>query len=162
MAKGDVVKVHIGCVGVDSGQLMIIDPCYIDSNWEHNQPYQDERVYVNKKTGATYRFAHDFKFYNEIVDGKTPNQWIRDGEWESVKVDLDTSKLGYNTVCHMTINGPHGASIPYAAGHGGLAVAFRSGLGDGVYDVYAHVMDCGDWGHRVSKVEIVMIEPDEI
>lgn len=28
----------IGTVGVDSGQLMIIDPCYIDSAWESKPP----------------------------------------------------------------------------------------------------------------------------
>lgn len=28
-------KELIGYVGVDSGQLMIVDPCYIDSHWKH-------------------------------------------------------------------------------------------------------------------------------
>jgi hypothetical protein len=27
----------LGHVGVDSGQLMIIDPCYIDGFWEKNE-----------------------------------------------------------------------------------------------------------------------------
>jgi len=30
-------KIKLGVVGVDSGQLMITDPCYIDSEWEQEE-----------------------------------------------------------------------------------------------------------------------------
>lgn len=33
-----VTRKKVGTVGVDSGQLMIIDPCYIDSAWEGDPP----------------------------------------------------------------------------------------------------------------------------
>jgi len=33
MRKRNIRKL-VGCVGVDSGQVMICDPCYIDSSWE--------------------------------------------------------------------------------------------------------------------------------
>ncbi|MDD4872904.1 MAG: hypothetical protein PHR77_20310 [Kiritimatiellae bacterium] len=28
-------RIQVGVVGVDSGQLIICDPCYIDSEWQH-------------------------------------------------------------------------------------------------------------------------------
>jgi len=34
MTKQTITK-QIGIVGVDSGQILICDPCYIDSEWEH-------------------------------------------------------------------------------------------------------------------------------
>jgi hypothetical protein len=48
-----VVKIeveHLGKVGVDSGQLLITDPCYIDGEWQ-DQPYRDDRVYKDVQTG---------------------------------------------------------------------------------------------------------------
>lgn len=32
-----LTKRKLGIVGVDSGQLMICDPCYIDSEWKHEK-----------------------------------------------------------------------------------------------------------------------------
>lgn len=37
-------------------------------------------------------------------------------------------------------------------------VAVRSGLGDGVYPVYACYVDVPGWGRRVAEVRIVFIE----
>lgn len=108
----------IGVVGVDSGQLMICDPCYIDSNWERQE-----------------------------FDPDTP-KWRREAEG-----------LGYNHVCRVTSQKP-GGGIPYLLGHDGLAVAFRSGYGDGIYEVYAHIAENEEtdgWGERVAKVEIILI-----
>lgn len=35
-------KIKLGVVGVDSGQLVITDPCYIDSEWKHEE-FDDEK-----------------------------------------------------------------------------------------------------------------------
>ena len=44
----------IGYVGVDSGQVIITDPCYIDSEWEVTN---DESVLgVNKKDKGKYNY----------------------------------------------------------------------------------------------------------
>lgn len=43
----------VGSVGVDSGQLMIIDPCYIDSTWDSK---------------PTKKGGHHSKSYKEICD----------------------------------------------------------------------------------------------
>ena len=99
MARGgeDVAdrRVLLGRVGVDSGQLVIVDPCYI---------------------GSALTADH------------------------------------YDRICEVTTNTPHqGGSIPYEGGHEGLAVAFSSGIGDGVYDVYATIGDVPEWGVSGSR-----------
>jgi hypothetical protein len=40
-------------------------------------------------------------------------------------------------------------------------VAFSSGLGDGVYPVYATIVDDELWGKRVAKVEIIMMDIED-
>lgn len=94
-------RIRLGCVGVDSGQLMVMDPGCID--------------------------------------------------------DLDADF--YDEVCATTTDGV-GGQLNYRLGHPGLAVAFSSGFGDGVYDVYATVRDFGALGERVARVEIELV-PDE-
>lgn len=90
----------IGHVGVDSGSLMIGDPCYfIDDNWS------DEH-------------------YNQIVCGN----WSH-----SLKVKFDKP-----------------ADINSA--HEGKGIIFNSGLGDGVYDVYARFTEC--FGRRIAEIRI--------
>ena len=61
-----VTEVLIGHVAVDSGQLMICDPGYIDSQWE-NEDFEDVRVYKNKHTSKTLTYGKDFKNYEEVL-----------------------------------------------------------------------------------------------
>ena len=105
-------KIKIGEVGVDSGQLIVCDPCYIDSEWKK------EDLEMNKAGG-----------------------------FEPAK-----NSFSYPAVCAQTL-GPknYGGQLNYKMGHPGVAVAFSSGLGDGVYPVYAFIED-----DRVWKVEIDM------
>jgi hypothetical protein len=49
----------------------------------------------------------------------------------------------------------------FPAGHAGLGVVSRTGLGDGTYPVVAHFVDLDGWGERVSKLEIVFIGEDD-
>lgn len=37
----NVKEVYIGSIAVDSGQMMLCDPCYIDSNWKQNNAQAD-------------------------------------------------------------------------------------------------------------------------
>jgi len=69
----------------------------------------------------------------------------------------------YDTVCKITSNSDkQGGQLNYSRGQEGLGVAFHSGFGDGIYEVLATIKDCGSWGERISKVEIVLIEDDEL
>ena len=53
----------------------------------------------------------------------------------------------------------HG-QLNYSNGHAGLGVIFQSGFGDGMYDVIA-TFGRTDWGFRIKKVEIILIEEGE-
>ena len=66
----------IGYVGVDSGQLLLCDPCYIDSEWEQ-EDFQDIRIYEHKDTNDKLQYRVDFQNYQspiERYDGKNMNQ----------------------------------------------------------------------------------------
>jgi hypothetical protein len=99
-------RVQLGVVGVDSGTLIVVDPSYIESEWES-----------------------------------------ADGEGKTNEA-IDVALSGF------------GGQLNYRVGHPGLAVAFPSGFGDGMYEVWATIRDCGEWGDRVAKVEIILVDED--
>jgi len=109
----------IGHVGVDSGQLLITDPCYINSSWE-----------------------------------KPPQKIMVDDDL--VELEEDVFPYSYEGACDATESAWLGNQLSFGAG-----VAFRSGYGDGQYDVYATYYDDKDWGRRIVKIEIMMGMTDD-
>jgi hypothetical protein len=69
---------EMGLVAVDSGQLIITDPCYIDSEWQ-DQPFEDMRLLKDKETDQIYQFRKDFQNFEEKISGfdETVNELIR-------------------------------------------------------------------------------------
>lgn len=49
---------------------------------------------------------------------------------------------------------PRFGGIPYDMGHEGLGVVLDTGIGDGIYPVYAEIIDDPDWGRRIASVRI--------
>lgn len=45
-------------------------------------------------------------------------------------------------------------ALPFLAGHEGCAVVVSSGMGDGVYPVYAKIAEVAGFGKRVMKLEV--------
>ncbi len=109
---------HIGKVGVDSGQLLICDPCYIDDLW----------------------MQEEF-----------------DLDWKSAPVPKVKGRFSYAGVCETTLSDKQAGQLYYQRGHAGIGVAFGSGLGDGVYDVYATYADVEGWGRRIVSVRIDLV-----
>lgn len=148
-------RVLIGYVGVDSGQLLITDPCYIGSLWK-NKDFQDIRIYTDKETGKTYQYKKDFeKFQDKIIDGKTVNELIEEGRLIK-KERKPSGEYSYDGACQATIESKDGGGqLHYPMGHVGAGVAVGGFGGDGQYPVYATLIDDGDkWGEYVSKVEV--------
>ena len=96
--------VHLGMVAVDSGNLMIVDPCYVVGGYDW------------------------FDFIDRHLQSAVDNEH-QGGEFE-------------------------------AAGFAN-GVLFKSGLGDGWYQVRAFIADIPGWGSRIKKVEIILIEDEE-
>jgi len=105
---------RIGRVAVDSGQLMISDPCYIGPKWNVDEEYDPAEPDEN---------------------GSYP--------------------MSYNGCCGATNSEDGYGQID------NLSLAFASGLGDGVYDVYGTFLNTKDWGRRIAKIEIEMIRIDD-
>ena len=141
-----VVEIEVallGVVGVDSGQLLITDPCYVDSEWL-DEPFQDDRVYKDAQTGATMRWGQDFTRFDEPLQpyGKSPEELIATGQLVQPPPPPkpETFRYSYNGACQATLSGGYGELV-YGKGHPGAGVVFASGWGDGVYPVYGEKHD---------------------
>jgi Protein of unknown function (DUF4241) len=139
-----VKEVYLGSVAVDSGQLMICDPCYIDSEWQ-NEDFVDIRVHEHKMTKERLTYGKDFANYEEVIPkyGKTMNQLNETGEW--IDVERPDSKHGfsYNACANATLSAKGHGELTFKMGHTGAGLAFSTAYGDGIYDVYGHYDEDG-------------------
>ena len=140
-----VTEVYLGSVGVDSGQLMICDPCYIDSEWE-KEDFDDLRVYKNEETGKILTFRKDFKSYEDVIPeyGKTMNELLyKEGGWKQVDNPKPEHGFSYNACANATLSAKGHGELTFKMGHTGAGLAFSTAYGDGVYDVYGHYDEDG-------------------
>lgn len=137
-------KILIGEVGVDSGQLLLCDPCYIDSQWK-KEDFTDVRIYVNKLTKEKLQYRVDFPNYEAVIPayGKTMNQLNATGEWE-MTTDEAAHNFSYNACCKKTLTDKGHGQLNYEMGHPGVGVAFSTAFGDGTYPVYAKYNSKGE------------------
>ena len=157
-------KKLLGYASVDSGQLLICDPCYIGSEWKNTQ-FSGEAIYKDKK-GKIYQYlcpftkpkrikkAESFKNYQQkMKNGKTMNEMIAGKEVENIPIAEKENLVGefsYGGICETTMKDKH--QLNFKMGHAGAGIAFSSGYGDGSYPVYGHFNKEG----RCMKVEILM------
>jgi hypothetical protein len=167
-----VKREKVGVVGVDSGQLIIMDPCYIDSEvagygskvlgvdfWgqgkeEVEKRLEDEGIWVSNEIGSKGRI--ELGGSKLSVQVLTEKIYAISKEIDKVIVVAPFTDSFYDAVSDITLDQDAG-QLPYRMGHPGLAVAFSSGLGDGVYDVYVTSAEVPGWGRRNVKVEIELI-----
>jgi hypothetical protein len=178
--KSEIIK--IGEVGVDSAQLMICDPAYIDSNWKKpdsegkNDHAHD--IYRDIDDGSLWQWCVGSKptydhvnaipgSYEDIIPeyGKNMNTLRKEGKM--VLSDLDpiphipNGEFSYRGLCKSHYKGDF-AQVKYPpSGHPGLAVTFTSGFGDGTYEVFAEIIDTGFAGKRIKKVWIELIVDED-
>lgn len=70
--------------------------------------------------------------------------------------------FSYAGACDLTLARDYDGQMNFPAGHAGVGVVTRTGLGDGYYPVYATIADIDGWGERVTKIEIVFIDDNEL
>lgn len=147
----------IGHVGVDSGQLMLCDPCYIDSEWQ-KEDFEDIRIYKHKETGDQLQYRVHFANYEEVIPkyGKTMNELNATGEWTMEEKHDTKYPFSYNACSKATLSEDGHGQLKYKMGHPGVGVAFRTAFGDGMYPVVAHYMPDG----TLRSVE-VLFQNDE-
>lgn len=136
----------IGEVGVDSGQLLLCDPCYIDSEWKNDQ-FEDIRIFEHKTTGERLQYRVDFENFASALakyGGKDMNALLATGEWDQMEAPAPDTNFSYNACCHATLSKEGHGQLHYEMGHAGVGVAFSTAFGDGVYPVYATYDDNGN------------------
>ena len=146
--------IYIGSVGVDSGQLMITDPCYVSSF--KNEAYRDVRKYKHTLLNKELQYGKDFGNYEETIPeyDKTMNELIKDGIFEAVEhPEAHSKEYSYQGACMITQSEKGGGEMINE--HGAeVGVAFSSGYGDGCYPVYAIK-------NKDGRIVTVVIEMDE-
>ena len=149
----------IGHVGVDSGQLLLYDPCYIDSQWV-KEDFEDFRSYQHKDTGKELTYRIDFRNYAEPIEiygGKNMNELIATGEWEEVPdIKGAVNPFSYNACAKATLSEDGHGELRFNLGHVGAGVAFSTAFGDGMYPVVANYMDDGS----LRSVEVIFQDED--
>ncbi len=154
-------RIRLGVVGVDSGQLMICDPGYLNEWKEEPFDLDEISLYKDVETGKEFKHPRDWRL--EFRDGMSYNEAMEKGLIERVP-GKQKGEFSYNGVCQKTLDAEYTThdegQIPFEMGHAGLAVAFRSGLGDGLYEVWGTVKELKDWGRRITKVEIILVEEE--
>ena len=147
-------KKLLGHVGVDSGQLMVTDPCYI--NMFKINEFNPQSKYYDKVKDKTVIYPDDFQNYeDDIIDGynKNMNTLIKDKLFIQVKDEIIDSSYSFVGACHQSSKTENqGGELG-----NGLGLSFATGFGDGSYPVYAYYEDVNGWGKRVSKIEIEFI-----
>lgn len=172
--------VKVGTVGVDSGQLMICDPCYIDSEWQTHESEDTDHahdIFIHKD-GSLWQFCYGSQpivpnvnafpgTYADVIPqyNASPNDMIRNGVLISntgtdPRPHISDGEFSYRGICKG--NKDNGTQLNYLLGHPGVAVAFSSGFGDGSYDVYAEIVNLPAYGKRVKKVWVELITDEEI
>mgnify|MGYP001612550115 FL=1 len=167
-----LTKRFLGVVAVDSGQLLITDPCYIDSHWE-NKPFEDIRIYKLKQTNQFYiyapskttntlqKFKHIKKselfanYEQKMKNGETINQMREANKLEKIPSTEKEALIGdysYAGCCETNQKDQNDRQLLFKTNVEGAGVTFSSGYGDGCYAV---------WGffnkeNRCLKVEIIM------
>jgi hypothetical protein len=148
----------IGHVGVDSGQLLLCDPCYIDSEWEKEE-FEDLRVYQNKVSKQILQYRKDFPNFGTVIPEyeKTMNELIETGEWEELDIPSAVNPFSYNACTQATLSEDGHGELKYKHGHAGVGVAFSTAFGDGYYPVVAHYMPDG----TLRSVEVLFQNDEE-
>ena len=147
-------KVYIGNVGVDSGQLMITDPCYVSSF--KNDDYRDVRQYKHTASGEVLQYGKDFGHYDEIIldYNKSMNELIENNIFVSLPhPEANSQEYSYQGACMVTKTEENGGELINENG-ASCGVVFSSGYGDGVYPVYAIK-------NEDDRIVSVIIEMDE-
>jgi hypothetical protein len=134
---------EMGMVAVDSGQLMITDPFYINSEWQDDE-FEDIRLLKDTETGDIYQFRKDFSHYEEKITGfeQTVNELIASGRFETIEIDnSDKVNFSYAGACYATMSEKGYGEMPFKLGHKGAGIAVTTVMGDGMYPVYAEKYD---------------------
>lgn len=140
----EVEVMYLGVARVDSGQLMITDPRYIDGEWIDEQ-FDVTRHFRDTETGATVVWD-PFEVRNDQPlppYGQTIAALVEKGRLVELPPPTPPEKFNYSYdgACQATLSKAGYGQLVFGTGHEGAGVVFGSGWGDGYYEVYGEKHD---------------------
>ena len=133
--ESDIELVELGEVFVDSGSLMLTDPCYVSSEWK-NIPYEPLDKYKDLKSGDVYQFRKDFQRYDEILlpYEKKVNQLINEKTLVLIEEERELS-YSFAGSAYATSSKLGFGVLPFENGALGAGFCIKTVYGDGGYRV---------------------------
>jgi len=129
----------IGHCAVDSGQILICDPAYIDSEWEKEE-FDIPRRYRHND-GTVLQFHKDFIRYDIVIPkyGKSMNDIMAANEAIEMPDDVPpVHNFSYNACAKKTLGRSGEGQLNFQMGHPGVGVVNGDFGGDGYFPVYAN------------------------
>ncbi|MBN9206954.1 hypothetical protein [Methylibium petroleiphilum] len=128
---------ELGEFFVDSASVLITDPMYVQSEWNRDEPYVEDRRYIHSPSNKTYVFGEDFMRFDEVLPGldATANDLIKAGELRKVEVvrELNYSMPG---ALAATSTPPGYGALKFSNGNTGAGICLKTVYGDGIFTVY--------------------------
>ena len=145
---------HVGYAYVDSGQIMLGDPCYL-RDWAGHE-FTDVREYrcTDEDDDTVLEYHRDFpQGYDWVIPkyGLNMNDLRAAGRFDEVK-HPPSGEYSYDGACQATLSDAQCGELNF-----GRAVVVRSGYGDGRYPVHVTRNEDG----RIATATITFIEDDE-
>lgn len=142
------MKKLIGHCGVDSGQLIITDPCYL-KDFVNNEFTAKTFTKIKHPDGKTEEVERGSKRWFKIVEDINQKKI----EIISERMEELPKDYSYQGCAMATLSKEHAGELKNEMG-----VATSTGYGDGSYPVYATYKD-----NRIQKVEVIFFDnPNDI
>jgi hypothetical protein len=149
----------LGVCGVDSGQLVVCDPCYIDSGWIKGQEpaypvevltEKGKKFFPDNKDWSWQYNGHGTTYGSPqaALGGRSVNEARDEGLVKATPAPVK-KEFSYRGCCDASTGDNR---IPFEAGHEGQAVCFSSGYGDGCFEVWGKTNEDGS----IVEVRIIM------
>ena len=152
--KDTVNKVeHVGYAHVDSGQIMLGDPCYL-SVWGGNEYHiVTEWRCTDDGDDTVLQYPRDFRMYSTVIPkyGLDMNALKAAGRFVEIKHE-PSGEYSYNGACQATLSDAQCGELGF-----GHAVVVTAGYGDGRYPVHVTRNEDG----RIATATITFIEDED-
>lgn len=160
----------IGTVAVDSGQLLIIDPCYISSEWKEGEEVKaidfwgegEEDVFQTLKQKGYHieRINGAYRIHNTDFDKVSNEIYELSAKINKTVVVNPYTGSTYDKICDLTMSEDEGGQLNFEYGGEGLGVAVGTGA-DGYYNVYAIYQEIEGLGEILTKIEIELFNEND-
>lgn len=128
---------RIGGVPVDSGTIMVVDPCYV----LRDKRDEDDPNQGDPENGLEYLHAQRLDLPEDHPDyGGAGSKQLSVNDFRLLGIPADAE--------YPNLGSPRGFIMP-------------SGFGDGEYPIFIRTKDFGDWGTRVTGIFIDLGDRDQ-